>query len=143
MKKIYFAGSIRGGRDFVETYYEIIEYLKSDFIVLTEHLGDKSLNSSGEMKNKDEYIFRRDCNWICEANFVIAEVSNPSLRVGYEIGYAEKLDKPILCLYKNRDKKISAMINGNKYLNVSSYETIEDAKKIINKFIKDNYSEKM
>jgi hypothetical protein len=28
MKKVYFAGSIRGGRDFVDMYFAIIEYLK-------------------------------------------------------------------------------------------------------------------
>jgi nucleoside 2-deoxyribosyltransferase len=138
MKKIYFSGSIRGGRDFVDEYFEIIKYLKNDFIVLTEHIGDKNLNPSGEIQKDDEYIFKRDCNWIDEADLIIAEVSNPSLGVGYEICYAEKISKPILCLYKNSDRKISAMISGNKYLSVYSYENIEDAKEIINRFASNN-----
>lgn len=136
MKKVYFAGSIRGGRDFVDSYFEIIEYLKTNFIVLTEHLGDKNLNCSGEVQRSDEDIYNRDCAWICEADFIIAEVSNPSLGVGYEIGYAEKLAKPILCLYKDNDKRISAMINGNKNLDVHAYNNLEGAKKLIDDFVK-------
>ena len=38
-KKIYFAGSIRGGRVDANLYKEIIEYMKKDNIVLTEHVG--------------------------------------------------------------------------------------------------------
>ncbi len=137
MRKVYFSGSIRGGRDFVDEYFEIIKYLKNNFVVLTEHIGDKNLNSSGENNKTDEYIFQRDCSWIDESDFVVAEVTNPSLGVGYEICYAEKLNKPILCLYKNNGNKISAMRNGNKYLSVYPYNNIEEAQKIINKFTND------
>jgi hypothetical protein len=35
--KIYFAGSIRGGRDDVPTYKAIIDHLKVKHQVLTEH----------------------------------------------------------------------------------------------------------
>jgi len=137
VRKVYFSGSIRGGRDFVDEYFEIIKYLKNNFVVLTEHIGDKNLNSSGENNKTDEYIFQRDCSWIDESDFVVAEVTNPSLGVGYEICYAEKLNKPILCLYKNNGNKISAMRNGNKYLSVYPYNNIEEAQKIINKFTND------
>jgi 2'-deoxynucleoside 5'-phosphate N-hydrolase len=101
---------------------------------LTEHLGDKDLTSSGEVQRSDEEIYNRDCAWIIEADFVIAEISNPSLGSGYEIGYAEKLDKSVLCLYKNSDKRMSAMIKGNKNLNVYAYNDMEDIKDIINNF---------
>ncbi|MDD2202929.1 MAG: nucleoside 2-deoxyribosyltransferase [Bacilli bacterium] len=137
MRKVYFSGSIRGGRGFVDEYFEIIKFLKNNFVVLTEHIGDKNLNSSGEKNKTDEYIFQRDCSWIDESDFVVAEVTNPSLGVGYEICYAEKLNKPILCLYKNNGNKISAMINGNKYLSVYPYNNIEEAQEIIDKFTND------
>lgn len=139
MKKVYFAGSIRGGRDFVDTYFQMIESLKTDFIVLTEHLGDKNLGSSGEVQKSDEYIYERDCSWIREADFVIAEVSNPSLGVGYEIGYAQSLNKPILCLCMRSDKRLSAMIGGNKYLSVGFYDNVGEAEIIINSFVKSKF----
>ena len=47
---IYFSGSIRGGRDDVDIYNRIISYLKKYGNVLTEHIGDNSLNSDGENK---------------------------------------------------------------------------------------------
>lgn len=136
MKKVYFAGSIRGGRDFVDTYFAIINLLKEDFIVLTEHIGDKGLGTDGEAKKSDEEIFLRDCSWIREADFVFAEISNPSLGVGYEVGYAESLGKPIFCLYQEGDKKISVMLSGNKYVKIYSYNSIDDVSKIINQYIK-------
>ena len=41
-KKVYFAGSIRGGREDAELYKHIIEYIQRDNSVLTEHVGDLS-----------------------------------------------------------------------------------------------------
>ena len=43
--KFYFAGSIRGGRDDVELYRELIKYLQAFGRVLTEHIGLDSLSS--------------------------------------------------------------------------------------------------
>ena len=45
--KIYFAGSIRGGRDDKELYLEIINLLGKYGKVLTEHIGDKTLSAMG------------------------------------------------------------------------------------------------
>ena len=44
--KIYFAGSIRGGRGDAEIYAQIIEFLQGYGEVLTEHIGDTSLTSN-------------------------------------------------------------------------------------------------
>ena len=43
-KKIYFAGSIRGGRDFADLYRKMIEHMQMTDIVLTEHIGQANLN---------------------------------------------------------------------------------------------------
>ncbi|MEI7962017.1 MAG: nucleoside 2-deoxyribosyltransferase [archaeon] len=48
--------------------------------------------------NLETYIFDRDVAWIKEADLVVAEVSMPSVGVGYEIGFAESLGKKIICL---------------------------------------------
>ncbi len=125
MKKIYFAGSIRGGRDDASLYAEIIDYLKKDNIVLTEHIGLASLKDSGEKLN-DVEIYERDIAWLEESDLVIAECSTPSLGVGYELAYAQKINKPVYVLYKNNPKGISAMITGNKYYKLYSYNTKEE-----------------
>lgn len=41
--KIYFAGSIRAGRQDVDLYFKIIEELKTYGQVLTEFVGDKKV----------------------------------------------------------------------------------------------------
>lgn len=43
--KIYFAGSIRGGRKDAELYRRVISALKEKHQVLTEHVGDLSLST--------------------------------------------------------------------------------------------------
>lgn len=124
--KIYFAASIRGGRGHVEMYDRIIDALKKYGTVLTEHVGDASLTDAGEEKT-DQFIFERDCGWITEADVFIAEVSNPSTGVGYEIALAQSQGKRIICFYrKNSDKKLSAMIAGNSYLTVFVYDSVEE-----------------
>ena len=129
--KIYFAGSIRGGRQDVDIYHQIIKYLGNFGTVLTEHLGDKSLSNLGEDKKDSAFIYERDMDWIRESDVVVVEATQPSLGVGYEIGSSEG-KKPILCLYRPQsDRSLSAMIRGNKNLNVYDYKDIEEVKIII------------
>ncbi len=90
--KIYFAGSIRGGREDREKYFKIIEYLKKHGEVLSEHIGSENIDHKGEKLSSEE-IFNRDVEWIKKADVIIAEVSTPSLGVGYEICFAEELNK--------------------------------------------------
>lgn len=133
--KIYFAGSIRGGRDDKELYLAVINLLGKYGKVFTEHVGDKALSALGEDGSNDEYIYNRDMAWLNEADVVVAEITTPSLGVGYEIGKAEM--KPILCLYRTPDgKRLSAMIGGNKSLQVETYKSIQDVEAILEKFFK-------
>ena len=134
--KIYFAGAIRGGRDDKELYLKIIDYLKRYGKVLTEHVGDQSINTLGENNNKDNFIYKRDIGWLKECDFVIAEVTTPSLGVGYEIGRAIQFNKKVICLYRDiQDKRLSAMIAGNKNLKIINYKDFEDLKEKINFFL--------
>ncbi|MBC8196923.1 MAG: nucleoside 2-deoxyribosyltransferase [Candidatus Marinimicrobia bacterium] len=133
--KIYFAGSIRGGRNDKELYLKLIQHLSTYGQVLTEHVGDINLTEFGEDGPSDKWIFDRDISWIEEADILIAEVSTPSLGVGYELAKAELLGKKILCLYRNqKNKRLSAMINGNQYMIVKNYFSIIEAKKQIDEF---------
>ena len=135
--KIYFAGAIRGGRDETDIYNNIITYLSSKAEVLTEHVGSSELTTIGETNRSDGEIFLRDMEWLQSADLVIAEVTTPSLGVGYELGIAEKLGMPVLCLYRPiKGKRLSAMISGNEKFNCQAYQTLDDAKVHIDKFLK-------
>lgn len=92
----------------------------------------------GEAGPTDEYIYQRDMDWLNEADLVIAEVSTPSLGVGYEIGRMDS-QKPILCLYREQpEKKLSAMIMGNKNLSIKKYQDLPEVQKIIEEFLTQN-----
>ena len=134
--KIYFAGSIRGGRDDKELYLEIINLLGKYGKVLTEHIGDKTLSTMGEDGPTDKYIYDRDMSWLNEADVVVAEVTTPSIGVGYEIGKMEG-KKPTLCLYREQDgKRISAIIGGNKNLQLKKYKTVQSVEAILEHFLR-------
>jgi nucleoside 2-deoxyribosyltransferase len=135
--KIYFAASIRGGRKDQNKYNELIGFLSSKVEVLTEHVGDSSLGQAGEKDLSDKEIYQRDLEWLESADAVIAEVTNPSLGVGYELGVAEKLGKPVLCLYKDSsdDTKLSAMVSGNQKFRTFLYHDLDQAKEEIVSFI--------
>ena len=134
--KIYFAGSIRGGRNDAEIYSQIIEFLKRYGKVLTEHVGKKDLNSMGESALSDKQIHDRDIKWLLESDLMVAEVTNPSLGVGYEIGRAIEAEKKIICLYRESDKELSAMISGCKNIDTIKYYQLEDIKKAIEDILK-------
>jgi nucleoside 2-deoxyribosyltransferase len=138
--KIYFAGSITGGRDDKDLYFEIIKVLGNFGAVLTEHIGNADLSSQGEtaLGRTPEYIFSRDVKWVAEADVLVAELTVTSLGVGYEIGLAESLDKPILCLYRKAEgRHLSSMITGNRKLKVEYYQNVEELPAIFEKFFKE------
>lgn len=124
--KIYFAGSIRGGREDTDIYMEIIKYLKRYGDVLTEHIGIKKITDMGEEHMSDIQIYQRDMKWLNQADILIAEITTTSMGVGYEIGKAEgKI--PIFCFYRQlENKKISAMISGNENITVQEYKDLDD-----------------
>jgi nucleoside 2-deoxyribosyltransferase len=133
--KIYFAGSIRGGRNDQELYSEIIDILKKYGKVLTEHIGDPALTAMGTKNMTEEQIYDRMMDWIKESDAIVAEVSTPSIGVGYEIALSESMNKKIICLYREgSEKRISAMVSGNKNLIVINYKVVEDLPGIFDEF---------
>ncbi len=134
--QIYFAGSIRGGRSDKKLYEEIIQMLSSFGTVLTEHIGDQDLTDMGEEDTTEERIYNRDMQWLKSADFVVAEVSTPSLGVGYEIAQAENMGKKILCIYRRQpNKSLSAMIQGSHLCQHHTYESISELPTVFEAFL--------
>lgn len=131
---IYFAGSIRGGRAHKAIYVEIIHLLKRYGHVMTEHIGDANLDGRGESLSNEE-IHDRDLAWLRSAEIVVAEVTTPSLGVGYEIGKATEWGKPVLCVCRLEGRVLSAMIAGNNEITVQEYKSVADLKGIIEEFL--------
>lgn len=133
--KIYFAGAIRGGRDDADLYFGIIKHLQKHGEVLTEHVGDKGLGLMGEDGRTNKYIHDRDMDWILQSDAMVAEVTTPSLGVGYEIGRGVENSKDILCLHRPQEgKNLSAMIAGSPSVRNEQYRTLDEAREIIDDF---------
>ena len=124
-KKIYFAGSIRGGRQDAELYKRIIQHMQREHIVLTEHVGDLSLSKNEGVKDRDVAIYEQDTAWLRESDLVIAECTTPSLGVGYELAYAEAHGIPVHIFYNKTRSALSAMLAGNKFFQIHPYESEE------------------
>jgi nucleoside 2-deoxyribosyltransferase len=134
--EIYFACSIRGGRDDAESYAKLVDHIKTEATVLTEIFADGKLTSSG-MSKPNEEIWAADVKWIHQADAVIAEVTNPSLGVGYEIAKAEEWGKPVLALFRaDGDRRLSAMIDGSPNTEVFNYIELDEANVAISGFIR-------
>jgi nucleoside 2-deoxyribosyltransferase len=137
--KIYFCASIRGEVVSKPFLGSLIKHLQQQHgRVLTEHIGFDTC----EMEDTtDEAIYARDVAWLRESDVVIAECSSVSIGVGYELGYAEALGKPILILYRwprADNKRLSAMIAGNrayKHQSVVQYEDESGAKAAMDRWL--------
>lgn len=130
--KIYFACSISGGRKDEKVYQHLVKKLLDlGHHVPTAHIAETGIEIiDGQEDPRD--IYQRDVDWITESDILIAEVSTPSHGVGYEIGYALSLGKPVLCLY-DRIVDVSKMITGNPHrlLTVRSYSKLQEADEIL------------
>lgn len=133
---IYFCGSIRGGRSMAYIYERMIEMLGTHGMVLTEHLGSDEEIERKDRILTDKEIHDRDMRWITESDVLVAEVTVPSLGVGYEIGRAIEMKKPVLCLFQSGSTHtLSAMIAGSSGLVTNYYRKLEDVKKLIDEFL--------
>jgi hypothetical protein len=104
---------------------------------LTEHVGDPALSAAGDDGPDDRYIHDRDMAWLASCDLVVAEVTTPSLGVGYELGWATALAKPVLCLYRPLfGRPLSAMIGGSPGIQTAAYSSMDEAKRIMEEFIK-------
>jgi nucleoside 2-deoxyribosyltransferase len=133
---IYFACSITGGREFESVYQAIVTALVQDgHQVLTAHLAESGIGAVEAVLDPQE-VYTRDVGWIRASHVLIAEVSIPSHGVGYEIGFALGIGKPVLALYQ-QGRKVSKMISGNPdaHLQVKAYPDSVDATHMIRDFL--------
>jgi len=137
--KIYFAGSIRGGRDDWFLYREIINLLSVYGTVLTEHSAESELAITGE-DLPDKHIHERDLGWLKSCDSLVAEVTRPSLGVGYEIGKATEWGKQVLCLYRpSVTPSLSAMIAGSDKITLAVYEAVDELKPVFDKHFSSSF----
>lgn len=128
---IYFSGSMTHSQEKIDDYKILIEYLENYGTVLNKFVGEKIIN-----KNPID-IYNRDVENLKRADILVADVTVVSTGVGFELGYADNLKIKTLIIYDENKPLPSGLIIGNPNFLVKSYNTLEDAKNVIDKFIND------
>lgn len=135
INRVFLSGSIRGGRRLVETYRFIADVMIGAGVeVLSEHVASDTVFAE-EREMTEEEIFLRDMGGIVQCECLVAEVSVPSVGVGYEICYAVGLKKPVLCVYE-LGSKVSAMVLGNKGVVAHDYGDLDELRRIMLEFVR-------
>jgi len=131
---IYFAGSIRGEAPDSAWFRTLIGRMGRHGRVLTEH--SFGYSPEDEARFDDHWIYETDMGRLRDADALVAEVTAPSLGVGYEIAKAEEWGKPVLLLYRLRDgRRPSAMLHGNARLPMVKFTDEAEALDAVDAFL--------
>lgn len=124
MTAIYFSGSISGEAGDAAWYAEAVRSLRA----AGHHVyADPYLCGDARSGAPAEEIFERDMAWLREVaaqrGVLIADVSVPSLGVGYEIAVARyELKMPVYAVYNSDSPfKLSAMVRGDTAISILEY----------------------
>lgn len=119
---IYFSGSISGGRRDVPLYRRIVAAMEADGHRVLAGNVIADIGDEGEPLEPGA-ILRRDLGWIDEADVLVAEVSMPSIGVGYEIAAARYRNRmPVIALYRPaHTRRCSAMVAGDEAIRLIEY----------------------
>lgn len=132
--KIFMSGSMRGGRKLLDTYKFMLEVmLSAGNEVLSPHVANAAIFDEERGMSEAE-IFSRDIGGIQRCDLLVAEVTVPSVGVGYEICRAVDLGKPVLCVYHD-GARASAMVLGNPGVTSKNYSSCDELQEIILGFV--------
>ncbi len=135
---IYFSGSISGGREDADMYRTIVSVLEAEgHRVFAGSVTAMHVGADGEPLDAHT-IFTRDTEWLEEVararGVLVAEISRPSIGVGYEIAMARhRFQMPVICLYRPAfTRRCSGMVAGDRDIRVIEY-TDETAAQMLEK----------
>lgn len=134
--KVFLSGSIRGGRDLLPTYHLIYDLLQeAGAEVVSWHVVDPELEAVESEMTEGE-IYARDMGLLSESDALVAEVTVPSVGVGYEICRALAGNLPVLCLHRP-EAAVSSMLLGNPTPNfrVAAYSGPEEIRAELAEFL--------
>lgn len=135
---IYCAGPIKGNKTYQQNYIQIVQ--------IVEALGHSALSEVSSKFHSSiplsaKQIYSRDVKWLDGSKLMIAEVSGPSLGVGFEIAYALFNKKiPVLAVYHESAEQVSSMVIGctDPKLQIKKYSDFDDLKNKISDFIQNH-----
>jgi len=118
--KICFVASIKGKESHENDYRKIVGFLKTTGdTIMSDHVMEFTQSKLDSLTEKEKIVFNKSVfNLIKKSDIVVAEISYPSMSVGYLISLSLNLSKPTIVLYSGND-------NGSNLLS-----TIEETDKL-------------
>ena len=137
MLKVYFAAPMLGDRSNLEDNRKIASALKAmGCEILTEWVLEEVLDIERGASPRE--IFERDIEMLDKCDVLVADVSYPSLGVGFEIAYALLKGKKVVAYCReDRLNRTSALIRGVTWSNFTlvTYRSVEELVAKISKVI--------
>lgn len=98
---IYFTASLSRSQKDQQYYNTIVSILKKrGHDVIADQILQKDRNTIQDQSPEErKKYFEKVEHWLTECDAIVAEVTNQSVSVGYEISRAQHLKKPILILF--------------------------------------------
>jgi len=142
--KAHFIASTGSIKTDIKNYRAILSALGKHNITLTSEWLDnayKRVLTGARVEDESqkwEAIYRENLDAISRADLILAEVSNSSFFVGFQVACALQMKKPILLLstHANADGALSTSL-GEEIIRFARY-TIDDIDSIIGDFITEN-----
>ena len=78
-----------------------------------------------------EVIYQRDVDNVLKSDFIIAEISNPSLGVGMELMLSIEHIKPLLLFYNSDIERLSKMVKGAPGKALFTYDSLDEVDRIL------------
>ena len=105
---------------------KLIKVLENYGKVLNKQITNDSVIEE-EKEKLDIDIFNDLMASLKLSNLVLADVTIPSLGVGYELGIADSLNKKVIAIYDSSyTNKVSTMIRGNKNIKLIAYKNLDE-----------------
>lgn len=126
--KVYFTASLKGAENYIERYARIVKVMKdSGCRVVTSDVmvpgAREKVSQFGQEQRRA--AFRRLTEILKKADLVVAEISTPSISIGYEVTSALELGKPVIVLFTKGNGAI--MLEGMSHEKLQVLEYSDDS----------------
>ncbi len=109
--KFHFFASLHGDKELYKKIFAILKKLGYDPI--TDHVLTRNIEQvEQETSEESELYIKKMLKWVNQADFIVAETTNPSVSIGYEVMAAQQKGKPVIVLYEASKGKVPHTLKG-------------------------------
>ena len=102
--KFHFLASLEGNKEIYKKVFDTLNGL--GYKCVTSHVLERNIRDvRKETSEQAEYYVKKMIHWVKKADFIVAEVTIPSISIGYEIMAAIQKGKPVVVIY-NKDQGV-------------------------------------